>query len=582
MRKPRIIVWLCLLFALSVTPAEAVSFPENAAVSVNEAPYLISLWTIDEDTYERADNFCSGVLIDNRTFLTAAHCLVEKKPFVVVTNQSNKKDRGEVLSVYDYKIHPRYSGSSGLNDIAVGVLNFPSRYNSPLWVNTKRNSNFSKTTNKIIGWGLDQNEIDTGFLMSARVNDFTKSGKKFFKNFNATTQIAAGKFNKVEKNYSGACFGDSGGPLIAIHSGQVSVIGITNYISSKGCDVEVPTVFAKVKYYIPFIQSTKESLIAQFNEQGTNLPNLDSLSLLPTTDKVLPGAGNDVSYWTAVDLQKGGGVSAEADVESVMFQTYKAKDSTYYDYSINTYLTNPIEPCVEKQKGNWLIQIALDNRQNVDFAFRVNSGAGCYTPDKVEYDIEQIIRTPPAQGVCNDVAVKPWSYREKESSTKTKIDSFSFFFHKACIGTSKKVWIRIDHYVNGRGDIEPGYDMWAGPFSTQIPGDVSTSTVTTMSSFTATLDKAFYRIGDVAYLTITGKDSSGALLGSGVTLGKSSSDLNIDFGPHVFRVNPKYSDLSSNGQWRYEVIISSVEGRFSGKVQLGSLPVVTVPYGVIK
>ena len=124
--------------------------------------------------------------------------------------------------------------------------------------------------------------------------------------------------------------------------------------------------------------------------------------------------------------------------------------------------------------------------------------------------------------------------------------------------------------------------MWAGPFSTQIPGETSASTVSTMSSFTATLDKAFYRIGDVAYLTITGKDSTGALLGSGVSLGTSSSDVNIEFGPHVFRVNPKSSDLSSNGQWRYEVIISSVEGRFSGKVQLGNLSAVTVPYGVLK
>jgi elastase-1 len=582
MGKRRIVFWLTLLFTSSLLPAQAVSFPENAAVSFNEAPYLISLWNVDEDTYERTNKFCSGVLIDNRTFLTAAHCLeVEDKAFVVVANQSSNRERGEVLSVYDYKIHPRYSTSNGLNDIAVGILNFPSRYNSPLWVNTKRNSSFSKSMNKIIGWGLDQNEIDTGYPMSARVDDFTKSGRKFFKNFNASTQIAAGKYNKVEKVYSGACFGDSGGPLVAINSGKVSVIGITNYISSKGCDVEVPTVFARIKYYIPFIQSTKDSLLAKFNSQETNLPNLDALSLFPTTDKVLPGKGNAESYWTAADLQKGGGVSEEADVETVMFQSFKAENENFYDYSINTYLSYPIEPCVEKQKGEWLIQVALDSRQRVDFAFEIKSGTGCYVRDTIVYDADTILKTPPAQGICNDVGVKPWNASD-DSAASTKIDAFSFFFFKPCIGTSNKVWIRINHSVNGSGDIEPGYDMWAGPFSTQIPGETSTSTVSTMSSFTATLDKAFYRIGDVAYLTITGKDSTGALLGSGVSLGTSSSDVNIEFGPHVFRVNPKASDLSSNGQWRYEVIISSVEGRFSGKVQLGNLPVVTVPYGVIK
>jgi len=436
--------------------------------------------------------------------------------------------------------------------------------------------------NKIVGWGLDQNEIDTGFPMSARVDDFTKSGKKFFKNFNASTQIAAGKYNKVEKVYSGACFGDSGGPMVAINSGKVSVIGITNYISSKGCDVEVPTVFARVKYYIPFIQSTRDALLKQFNAQETNFPDLDALSLLPTTDKVLPGKGNTESYWTAVDLQKGGGVSPEADVETVMLQSFKTENSTYYDYAINTYLVNPIEPCVERQNGEWLIQVALDSRQRVDFSFRINSGTGCYSRDTIVYNAENILKTPPAQGVCNDVGVKPWNASDDDSAASTKIDAFSFFFDRACIGTSKKVWIRLDHSINGRADIEPGYDMWAGPFSTQIPGETSTSTVSTMSSFTATLDKAFYRIGDVAYLTITGKDSTGALLGSGVSLGTSSSDVNIEFGPHVFRVNPKSSDSSSNGQWRYEVIISSVEGRFSGKVQLGTLPAVNVPYAVMK
>ncbi|CAB4993477.1 unannotated protein [freshwater metagenome] len=469
MRRGFIGLVLTLFVGVSFIPAAGVSFPDNANVKVDEAPYLISLWTVDPETYERLENFCSGVLIDQRTFLTAAHCLMERKPFVVVTSQLNKKDRGEVLSVYNYKLHPRYSSSNGLNDIAVGILNFPSRYKSPIWANTKRNSDFSKTINKIVGWGLDQNQVDTGFPMSANVKDFTKSGPKYFKKFNSATQIAAGKYNKTEKIYSGACFGDSGGPLIAMNSGQASVIGITDYISSKGCDVDVPTVFARVKYYIPFIQSTRDALLSQFKSEGTNLPELDSLSLLPDSDSVLPGSGNEVSNWTLATLQKGGGVSAEADVDSLMFQTFKNSGDGFYDYSINTYLTNPIEPCVEKQKGSWLVQVALDSRQRIDFAFKINPGTGCYVPGVTVYDAEQILKTPPAQGVCRDVGVKPWSYLEKDSTTKTKIDSFSFFFGKSCIGTSKKIWIRINHEINDRGDIEPGLDMWAGPFATAIP-----------------------------------------------------------------------------------------------------------------
>jgi hypothetical protein len=567
-----------LAFTVSI-PSNAVTYPDNASVTFKEAPFLISLWTYNEDTYEREQNFCSGVLIDSRTFLTAAHCLVDGTPFVVVTNQQSKFDRGEVLSVYDYRIHPRYSKSTSLNDIAVGVLNFPSRYNSDLWSNTKKNADFSKTSNWIYGWGRDQNEIDTGFPMGSKLNDFSKSASRFFKKFNPQTQIAAGKYNSKERVFSGACFGDSGGPLVASHNGKNSVIGITSYGSSKGCDVEIPTVFAKVKYYRPFIQEIRDKLIADFNRQNTTFPNLDEVSLLPDTDKYLTRFPGEDTYYSSAQLQKGGGVSPDVDVNSVMFQTYKEKDG-YYDFRIGAYLTSPVEACSERQKGKWLVQVALDNRQKVDFAFQINPSSGCYTPNKMEFDIDTILKTPPAQGVCNDIGVNPWSPIEKESQTKTKIDSFSFFFKKACIGTSKKIWIRIYHSVDGRGDIEPGPDMWAGPFSTERVGEVSN--VTSPASFTAYLDKVSYRIGEVAYLVITGKDSTGNLLGSGVPLASSSSDFKIDFAPHIFRVTPKASDFSINGKWTYELIISSVEGTFSGKVKLPNLEEQTVPYRVIR
>ena len=71
-------------------------------------------------------------------------------------------------------------------------------------------------------------------------------------------------------------------------------------------------------------------------------------------------------------------------------------------------------------------------------------------------------------------------------------------------------------------------------------------------------------------------------MGSGARLAQSDSDLNINFSPHIFRVTPKASDLSVNGKWVYELIISSTEGSFSGKVKLGTLAEQTVPYRVSK
>ena len=464
-----VLLSLIVLGASSTVPSRAVSFPDNPEVTFAQAPFLVSLWSVDPETYERESNFCSGVLIDSRTFLTAAHCVSGRSNFVVVSNQGTKFERGEVLSVYDFRVHPRYSKSTNLNDIAVGILNFPARYNSKVLENTQKAGDFSKTSNQIFGWGLDQNEDDTGFPMSAKLNDFSKSGKKYYRNFNIQTQIAAGKYNKVENNFSGACFGDSGGPLIAYHQGKPSVIGITSYISARGCDVAVPTVFARVKFYLPFIKSSVASLVARFKAEETNFPNLDEVSLLPDTDSYLTRYSESSSAYSSATLQEGGGVSEAADIKSVMLQAFKTSGPEYYDFSINAYTSKPIELCIERQKGKWLVQVALDSRQKVDFAFEINPGTGCYTPDKTVYDAETILVTPPAGGVCDDIGVKPWGTSEKNASTKTKIDSFSFFFFKPCLGTSKKIWIRIDHTVDGRGDIEPGLDMWAGPFSTEPP-----------------------------------------------------------------------------------------------------------------
>ncbi len=82
---------------MTTAPSRAVSFPDNPEVTFTQAPFLISLWSVNSETYERDSNFCSGVLIDSRTFLTAAHCLSGKSSFVVVTNQGTKFERGEVL-----------------------------------------------------------------------------------------------------------------------------------------------------------------------------------------------------------------------------------------------------------------------------------------------------------------------------------------------------------------------------------------------------------------------------------------------------------------------------------------------------
>jgi hypothetical protein len=53
---------------------------------------------------------------------------------------------------------------------------------------------------------------------------------------------------KRERVYTGACNGDSGGPLIASIKGVNKVVGITSW-GKPGCNTKAPTVFSNVAYY---------------------------------------------------------------------------------------------------------------------------------------------------------------------------------------------------------------------------------------------------------------------------------------------------------------------------------------------
>ena len=52
-----------------ITTSSAVTFPDIEEVKQGRAPYVVALWTVNDDTNAREDLYCSGVLIDKFHFL---------------------------------------------------------------------------------------------------------------------------------------------------------------------------------------------------------------------------------------------------------------------------------------------------------------------------------------------------------------------------------------------------------------------------------------------------------------------------------------------------------------------------------
>ena len=450
-------LFLILSLASPVSlPANAVTFPDMPRVIPAQAPFLISLWSYDPETYERKDQFCSGVLITNNAFVTAAHCLQDADGFIAITNQGVSGLRGEVLSVNNYVIHPRYSKRTSQNDIAVGLLNFPARIAKDIMTPTDLNHKFTAGDSRIFGWGQDQNGRISGTAMSAKQRDYSAQGKKYFKNFNIKTMIAAGSYNSTEKVFSGACYGDSGGPLISGYPKNPRLIGITSFGSAKGCDIGVPTVYTRVSYYWQFILDSYKDLLNEFAEEDTNYPDPESFSKLPYSETTLLQEQGEYGKFTYAEVQSGGG-TGKADISGIMLQNYKSPGT---EFGINAYLGTSIDPCVEKQKANFRVQIATDDSQQVDFEFSMSSSSGCFELDETIDYATSVENYPPAAALCTEPSVKFWNSK----SEKTLGDVMTFYFDRACIGSSKRIWIRIIRTIDGITDIEPGVDMWAGPF----------------------------------------------------------------------------------------------------------------------
>ena len=504
--------------------------------------------------------------------ITAAHCVIDDKGIAVVAGQENASDRGEVLSVYKWITHPRYSKKTYQNDIAVGLLNFNARINEDFTLTAT--SKFIKNNTRLYGWGVDQNEIDNGLPMSVLQNDYSATAKKYYKNFNRSTQIAAGYYNPTERTFGGGCYGDSGGPLITKSNNSFQLLGIVSYGS--GCDVKKPTVYTKVFHYYKWVADTYESLLSQFNQDGTSRPSTDSFSLLPTTTETLPRREGTSGYHTSATLQSGGGVKSP-DIYSISFSTYAGEPQ----FQLSTYLTNYLDPCIEKQKGSWLVQVGLSSKQNVDFQFSVPKSYGCYSLDKSERNLAKVEISPPSQFVCNTPSVQAGTQSE-ELGNITKMNILRFYFGRGCLGTATKIWIRIYHSVDGDGgDLEPGSDMWAGPFTTAILGQAQVEQpIATNIFYTAYLDKAVYAPGEVATLLVTGRDASGNLVPNGTQLAASQASISTSMFPNKYLSIPKSTDSSQNGRWIYRFVIESAPGTYSGTFKIGNMTEQKIPYVV--
>jgi len=279
------------LFPLFVALAIGIGIAAPAGAIVNGSPstpgtfgFLVALLDTQRLSTMTSfqSQFCGGSLTTPTTVVTAAHCVVDQQDgtrdlptsLVVAFGRSLKDPELRTVAVSAITVHPKYSITTGENDIAVLTLATPQtdiQTIAPL-----RDSEISGgldvsgTKATVAGWG-SINSFRNSFPDTFRTGELLLlpsgtcgQGQNYL--FNGVTFLGyqPGEANSTSmlcaigltanRQIIDSCQGDSGGPLVAGSGVDARLIGIVSW--GLNCATRHPGVYTKLSAMTEFLTST--------------------------------------------------------------------------------------------------------------------------------------------------------------------------------------------------------------------------------------------------------------------------------------------------------------------------------------
>jgi secreted trypsin-like serine protease len=235
------------------TPAENGSFPSLALV---------------RGVQEGKGIQCTGTVVASNLILTAAHCvenpetgvLDELAEYMIVTGNVdwNAAPR-QVSAVSKVIIYPGFVPSLLDRDAALLVLTTPTTAPViPLWTADNAGILQAGRAAEIVGWGREYPEQEPPPEYLKWADTVIQSPE--WCGQNAGDFYEQGELCTIDPpSYStGACFGDSGGPLLVSSAEGPVEVGVTSHIYGE-CSTTRPTVFTRTDILVSWVHEWAEA-----------------------------------------------------------------------------------------------------------------------------------------------------------------------------------------------------------------------------------------------------------------------------------------------------------------------------------
>ncbi|XP_040160552.1 chymotrypsin BI-like [Anopheles arabiensis] len=251
-----------------VRPSPRVTNGQEA--TPGQFPYQIAL--VSE--FVITSGLCGGSVLTNNFILTAAHCVVGTAGIlasggtaIIGAHNRNTAEASQQrirFSGPGVIPHPFYASSNLRNDIALVRLDAPIVFNDrvqpvrlPARSDTRQFGGFLGTV--------------SGFGRTSDASTATSDVVMFTTNPVMTNADCIAQWNSAliepqQVCLSGeggrsACNGDSGGPL-AVQDGGSLQIGVVSFGSAGGCSIGMPSVYARVSFFLDWIVANSDFVAA--------------------------------------------------------------------------------------------------------------------------------------------------------------------------------------------------------------------------------------------------------------------------------------------------------------------------------